>query len=301
MPELPEVETVRRSVEAHLLGRVVRLARLLRRDVLVAPGDPAGGFSRQRGTRRSATPVSITPADLLEGATIARVQRLGKQIAIIGVDRSGAERALGVQLGMTGHLEVGRGEPATTHVHAVWTLDVGVLAFSDPRRFGSLRVFRTMSELEEHLRPLGPDALSIDPEALAQRLAGARRPIKAALLDQSVLAGVGNIYADEALFLSGIHPEARADRLSGDRISTLAASIRRVMSDALLAGGSTIRDYRSGTGEPGTYQAAHRVYGKAGHPCPACGELLRGSRVAQRATVYCSRCQPRRRKRPTLL
>ncbi|MBY0260781.1 MAG: hypothetical protein K2Q20_00455, partial [Phycisphaerales bacterium] len=114
----------------------------------------------------------------------------------------------------------------------------------------------------------------------------------------SVLAGVGNIYADESLFLSGIHPKARADRLSNDRISTLAANIRRVMSDALGAGGSTIRDYRSGTGEPGTYQAAHRVYGKAGHPCPTCGELLRPSKVAQRATVHCPACQPLRPRRP---
>lgn len=297
MPELPEVETVRRTVAERLVGRVVIAARLLRRDVLIAPGDPPGGFSRQRGAKASDQRAPFTDDDLLQGATILRVQRLGKQIAIIARDALGSDRALGVQLGMTGHLEVLDHEPEDKHLHALWTLDHGVLAFTDPRRFGGLRVFRTLADLDEHLRPLGPDALSIEPNALASALVGARRPIKAALLDQSVLAGVGNIYADESLFLSGIHPKVRADRLSGDRISTLAANIRRVMSDALGAGGSTIRDYRSGTGEPGTYQAAHRVYGKAGHPCPTCGERLRPSKVAQRATVHCPACQPLRSKR----
>ena len=286
MPELPEVETLRRSLEPLLSGRSLSRPRVTRRDMLCAPGDPAGGFSRSRPVR---TPVRLNPAWLLTGATIARLTRHGKQLGIEASDG----RAVVVHLGMTGGMRVlDPSDRLPAHTHITWKLDNGRrLAFSDPRRFGLVRL------LPEGTGPLwaslGPDALTVRAPALAERLAGTKRAIKAALLDQQVLAGVGNIYADEALFASGIHPETLACRLERATVAALAGSIRGILRDAIARGGSTIRDYRDGTGRSGAYQRTHAVYGRAGQPCTRCGRALIGARVAQRATVYCEACQPR--------
>lgn len=304
MPELPEVETVRRGVESRLLGRLIKSARLHRRDVLVAPGDPAGGFSRQRGAHR---PVRVGNADLLIGATVFAVQRRGKQLAICARLPDGSERALGVQLGMTGHLGFEGFDAA--HVHAEWIVAPGPkaratqsrLVFSDARRFGGLRVFRSLNDLHQHWRALGPDALSISGQELRDGLRGSRRAIKAALLNQAVLAGVGNIYADEALFEARIAPRALAKRLDADSCDRLAAAIRRILADACNRGGSTLRDFAAADGTPGSYQNHHQVYGRGGLPCPACGTPLRSTLIAQRTTTWCSHCQaiPRGSRTPT--
>jgi formamidopyrimidine-DNA glycosylase len=296
MPELPEVEHTRRTLEPHLVGRTVVAARLLRRDIAVAPGDPPGGFSRSR-TRRHDAPRRLTRADLLAGERIARLDRRGKQLAIV----ADSGRALLVHLGMTGHLAwrpPGDRAPAPPHVHATWTLadargrDAGRLIFRDPRRFGGLWILRSPEDLAARWAALGPDALTITPHDLAARLAATRRPIKAALLDQSTIAGVGNIYADESLFLARIHPATPADRLTADQVAALAAAIRQVLHESLDAGGSTLRDYLDATGRAGAYQDAHRVYGRAGLPCPACGTTLLALRLGQRTTVACPSCQP---------
>jgi formamidopyrimidine-DNA glycosylase len=276
MPELPEVETVRRTLEPRLIGRLVRGVEIRRADV--CDGAEAGA--------------------LLNGAVIGRIERHGKQLAIEA--RNG--RAIRVHLGMTGRLVV-RGEAASGsndahahHVHVVWRLDEGVLAFEDPRRFGGIAAYESLAALRDaEWRRLGPDALTISTRELTRALAGGRLAVKAALLDQSRLAGVGNIYADEALFDAGVNPHQRAGSLlAAGVVSRLAGAIRRVLARAVRAGGTTLRDYRDGEGHTGGGLPLCRVYGRGGLPCLTCGGALASGPVAQRTTVWCPRCQPAR-------
>lgn len=292
MPELPEVETVRRSLEPRLLGRTVRTVNIRRSDIVEA-------FSLRAGRAHSA---AVTPAALLAGGFVDRLERLGKQIAIIARDG----RALCVHLGMTGRLTWSRETPAPEkHRHLVWTLDAGWLTFDDPRRFGGVWAYPTFDLLRQHRwASLGPDALTISPAQLAEVLQGGRTSIKAALLDQTRLAGVGNIYADEALFLAHIAPRRLAGRLAPPEVAALAAAVTSTLRDAVAARGSTLRDYRDGEGERGSGTALHRVYGRGGKPCLVCGTPLRQATIAQRTTVWCPQCQgsarqavPRRRGR----
>lgn len=276
MPELPEVESTRLSLEPGLLGRGIVRAHLRRADICESG---IGGTCSAR--------------DLLEGATIAQLARHGKQLAIIAADG----RTLVVQLGMSGSLRLltpGAPEPKG-HVHAAWTLDDGSrLIFRDPRRFGGLTAFATADALRQtRWSELGPDAGRITGAKLHARAGESKRAIKAALLDQAVLAGVGNIYADESLFCAGIRPSRRADRLVRDEYDALAGAIRRTLARAIRDGGSTIRDYANGAGAAGRAQLTHAVYGRAGGVCLVCGGALRATRIAQRATVYCPRCQAR--------
>ncbi len=293
MPELPEVESVRRSLLPHIRGRTVLSAELRRRDILIAPGDPPGGFPRQRKRAGASSPSEVSPEDLLVGAHITDILRRGKQLAILA--RSG--RALVVQLGMSGTLErIEPSEAPDKHTHAIWTLESGTrIRFRDPRRFGALRVFRSKDALDDHWAALGPDALSITGTELHAAIAGGDRPIKAAILDQQVLAGVGNIYADESLHLARINPRFRARKVSPKLSESLAAAIRFVLTEAVQAGGSTLRDYTDADGRPGSYQSRHAVYGRAGLPCPTCSRRLSSALLAQRTTVWCRDCQPLRR------
>lgn len=311
MPELPEVEHLRRSLDPWIVG-----ARLL--DVRVA--------------RKSV--VALTPEELRNtaafrealgvGETIVRTDRRGKQMAI--VFRSG--RILVVQLGMTGSLTVETGPTPRgvegRHRHVVWqacssaslstSLSTSLvsssvssspksdavpsdrspnwkLVFRDPRRFGGLTAYRSPEMLDLAWSRLGPDALNIDGAALLAALSRTRRPIKSALLDQSVVAGVGNIYADESLHAAGIHPLAVANAIPESRVIALAAEIRRILGRATEAGGSTLRDYRDAFGQPGNAVQAHAAYGRDGLPCFRCGATLLGTRLQGRATVHCPRCQ----------
>ncbi len=297
MPELPEVETVRRTLEPRLLGRTVVGATLRRRDVLVVPGDPPGGFSRSaRPGRPAPRPRRRRAGDLLEGETIVELARRGKQLALVG----GSGRGLLVHLGMTGqvlHLEAGARLAADrrTHVHALWRLDDGSrLLFRDPRRFGGLWALPAGGEgsLGDRWAALGPDAIAVTGAELGERLGRTSRGLKAALLDQGVVAGVGNIYADEALFAAGLHPLTPADALGAAEADRLAAEIRRVLAAAVAAGGSSIRSYVDALGASGGYQRTHLVYGRGGEPCARCGRALRSAVVAQRTTVFCEACQP---------
>lgn len=273
MPELPEVETVRRGLVRSIVGRRVESARLLRRDVLRTDGR-AG------------------PAALLAGGTIAAALRRGKHLAIVAQDG----RALGVHLGMTGQLlatRPGASAGRSDHTHARWTLEDGtVLVFRDPRRFGGLWSYPSLDALRaDRWADLGPDAMSITARSLAARLARGRRAVKAALLDQVALAGVGNIYADEALFRARVHPRRESGSLTPAELDRLAASIRSVLREALRAGGSTLRDYAGTDGSPGRQQEKHLVYGRGERPCVWCGRRLAIVLVAQRMTVYCETCQ----------
>lgn len=268
MPELPEVENVRKSLEPRLVGRRIVRAELRRRDVLTVHG--------RAGARRA----------LLEGDVIAAIERRGKQLAIVG--ESG--RTLVVHLGMTGRLLATHEQGE--HEHARWSLDDGGrFVFRDPRRFGGLWSYESFDAVRrERWAELGPDALEAD-ERLKDRLGGTRRPIKAALLDQAVLAGVGNIYADEALFACGIRPTRRGGTLTAAEASALAQAIREVLHKAIDAGGSSIRDYVNGDGMRGNAQLKLLVYGRGGEGCARCGGRLRQTTVAQRTTVYCPNCQ----------
>lgn len=275
LPELPEIEHLRRTLEPLVTNARVVSARLVRRDVAHA----AAGASR------------VSRRDLLQDATIVEVTRLGKQLAMIADDG----RVLCVHLGMSGrllHLPPGRRLGRADHVHARWQLDRGRLVFRDPRRFGGLWTFPTPQRLRsDRWSALGPDALTIDARTLRRRLEGRRRPIKAALLDQSVLAGVGNIYADESLYAAGIHPCSTAAHIDAADVRTLAAAIRRILRRSIRFGGSTLRDYTDANGRRGDYVARHAVYDRAGQPCRRCGHDLSSTVIAQRTTVYCGVCQ----------
>lgn len=300
MPELPEVECVRRSLEQGLVGRAITGVRVLRRDVITAPGDPPGGFSRSRGAKWTVPPepAKLDDRDLLVGARVERVERRGKQLALWGADvKAGAhgQRAVLVHLGMTGQLVLSP-KPDHPHTHVVWTLGgqaarAGTLVFRDARRFGGVRLAPDARAVDAIWSLLGPDALTIDHAQLAERLAGSSRAIKATLLDQGVLAGVGNIYADEALWQAQIAPTRAAGRLADSEVGRLASAVRDVLARAIEAGGSTLRDYVDGDGNPGSYQARHSVYGRGGLACLRCGKKLASETIAQRTTVWCRGCQ----------
>ena len=292
MPELPEVERVRQSIEEVVSGATVNRATLHRRDVLVIPGDPEGGFSRNRTRYR---PKRASPAHLLQGLTLRGAHRRGKQLALV----SSKGPAVIVHLGMTGQVRrVAEGArlPQTDHIHATWRLTAADgsrwrLVFRDPRRFGGLWHVPDSASLTERWSALGPDALTLTPTALAEVCRGAKRAVKAVLLDQRAVAGVGNIYADEACFAAGIDPHRTATTLTPHEIESLAAEVRRILADAIERGGSTLRDYVDAEGTQGGAQLVHRVYARAGLPCTQCGGVLSTDRLAQRATVWCPRCQ----------
>ena len=288
MPELPEVEHLRRSLEPVLLGRTIIKATLHRRDIAVMPTDPQGGFSRSSSDIR---PARLTRRDLLLDATIDRLQRKGKQLAILATDG----RAVCVHLGMTGgliHLPLSSRHRRGDHVHATWRLDDGSrLLFRDPRRFGGLWIFPTRMCLDERWEKLGPDALHVTTRALSAALQSRSAPIKATLLDQRVLAGVGNIYADESLFRARIRPGRPSHSLSAGEIRRLASSIRAILRQAIRAGGSSIRDYRDAQGRQGLQQRRHAVYGRGRKPCALCANPLLVEVIAQRTTVSCAYCQ----------
>ena len=290
MPELPEVEHLRRTLEPLVVGRMVSRVRLERRDVVVRASDPPGGFSR---SGLAPTTQRVPARELLSGQRVLEIVRHGKQMAIV----SDSGRALCVHLGMSGqvlHLPPGARAKQADHVHVVWTLDDGShVLFRDPRRFGGIWVFASFDALRStRWSALGPDALTVGGRALHARLGHTARPVKAALLDQSVIAGVGNIYADEALFLSRIHPATRSEDLDATDAARLARAIRGVLRQSIGAGGSTLRDYADAAGAPGKFQLNHRVYGRAGEACTACGISLESAVLAQRTTVWCPLCQP---------
>lgn len=280
MPELPEVESIRRTLAPILVGARIERVLIRRPDVI-------------EGSRSSEA--------LLAGHTVTSLERKGKQLAIIGAgdDTPDASRAMIVQLGMSGQLIAhapGEKPLSTDHVHVVWTIEGGrSIAFRDPRRFGGVRTFRSVDALTSHWRGLGPDAHDSDPATLGAHLrdtcARSRRAIKSALLDQGVIAGVGNIYADEALFRAGVRPRRSCARVTRVAYGAIGTAISEVMRQAIDAGGSTVRDYVNGAGEPGRAQLLHAVYGRAGKECVICRGSLHGAVVSQRTTVWCPRCQ----------
>jgi len=289
VPELPEVESIRLTLERSIAGQAIHVARVLRTDIIGAPGMLRAGRGRP-APRHADTSLR---AALLDGARVSSIARRGKQLAIVADDA----RALVIHLGMSGRLVVGPRDAANlpSHTHAVWHVGSScTLRFTDPRRFGALVPCAGAHELDAHWSGLGPDAMEIDDESLAHALASRRTSVKAALLDQSLIAGLGNIYVDEILHRAGIHPLMRSRRAAAHS-RTIAERMREVLDAAIAAGGSTLRDYVDATGNPGAYVTLHRVYGRAGQPCDRCRSTIRSAVVAGRTTAFCPVCQTRTR------
>jgi formamidopyrimidine-DNA glycosylase len=265
VPELPEVETVVRSLLPHLRGRTIRSAEF--RQVRVLRGDPDEMARRLAGRR------------------ITGIDRRGKFI-MMHLDGDGG--IFTVHLGMTGRLLIG-GEIGK-HTHAILQLDKGVLTYDDPRQFGRLE----WSDGEPRsVGKLGPEPLEVEFDEFWKKLHGRNTKMKALLLDQGFLGGVGNIYADEALFRAGIHPLARAGKVSRPRALRLYNAIREVLTEAIESRGSSVSDYVDADGRLGSFQQSHRVYQRHGEPCVVCGRPIRRTLVSQRGTHYCANCQKR--------
>src|SRR5437868_5661151 len=274
MPELPEVETVRIRLEPKLVGRTFERVQI--DDTrLVRPYEP------------------IEVAAELEGERVEALERRGKYLIV----RFASGRSLLIHLRMTGSLRHG---PAGSleddpHRRAVVRLDDGSdVAYRDVRRFGTWLVLEP-DELDPYLDArLGSEPLAdgFTPAELRARLAGRRAPVKAALLDQRTLAGMGNIYVDEALWRARIHPLRPAAELSGAELKRLHPAIRASLEAGIARQGSTLRDYRLPDGERGAMQDEFKVYGREGEPCDRCGTPIAKTRAGGRGTWYCPRCQP---------
>lgn len=274
------------TLSKRLVGRAIKDVDLRRPEVV-------------RGRRRR--------SNLLQGEQIKKLIRLGKQLALIPTAPEGIDPCcVCVHLGMSGSLCLisscqAPDQLSDSHAHVIWHLSGGdLLIFRDPRRFGGVWTFPTTSALQElRWQRLGTDALTITPMALQQRLNSSSRSIKAVLLDQNMIAGLGNIYVDELLFASGISPLQPANSFSPELTQQLVRQMRRLLTKAIREGGSTLRDYRDGNGSPGQFQNQLCVYGKAGQSCGRCATWLSCIKVVGRTTVFCPKCQklPRTHKR----
>jgi formamidopyrimidine-DNA glycosylase len=274
MPELPEVETTRRGLAQHLEGRRVLTVTLRRPDLR--------------------WPIPGEIETLLPGQTIRAIRRRAKYL-LMDTDVGSAIW----HLGMSGSMRV---LPADTAVQAHDHVDLSimdktqatprVLRFNDPRRFGCL-LWQAPGETHELLRELGPEPLEddFDGSYLFERSRGRRAPVKAFLMDQRIVVGVGNIYAAEALFAAGVSPLRAAGKVSRERYDLIAAEIRRILAYAIRRGGTTLRDFLSPDGAPGYFEQELSAYGRGGEPCPRCGRPLKEAMLAQRATVWCGHCQ----------
>lgn len=282
MPELPEVETIARGVDARVRGD-----RILET-----------WFSSYREPFK--TPPSLQ-VEGLEGRTVLAVHRTGKHIVCELVRGASREPDAGghvkpdaqwiVHLGMTGRLLVTTPDaPLAAHTHARLTLASGrELRFVDPRRFGRLE-FRDLASIEGFAGP-GAEPFDIGPAEFAALFRGRHLAIKAALLNQSLLSGVGNIYADESLFRAGIRPRKAAGRLTRNQLEKLRLALREVLAHAIKLGGSSVSDYVDAEGVRGFFQLEHCVYQRTGEPCRVCGTPIRRIVVGGRSTHYCPHCQ----------
>ena len=272
MPELPEARTIARRLNAAAVGCTIRAVRLVRPDMLKT-GSPRtlAGFVGQR---------------------FERVDTRGKYVVAHTPDRR-----LVIQLGMAGRIRLTRSaDPLAPHTHLVIHLARGRdLRYSNVRRIaGGLHVLPAGSEDLGPMASLGPEVTDVALEAFVAALRRRRRPVKAALLDQSLLAGLGNIYSDEALGRAGVRPTRRACRLRAVELARLHRAIAEVLTEAIAAGGSTLADanpFVDADGDPGYFTLRHRVYGRAGRPCLQCGAVLKRTIVAGRTTTFCPRCQ----------
>lgn len=270
MPELPEVETTRRGIAPLLEGRRIAAVRV-----------------REARLR---WPVPATLETTLRGARVQTVERRAKYL-LLRVDAG----TVILHLGMSGSLRVVPADtPAGKHDHVDLVLEDGFcLRLRDPRRFGAVLFTREAPERHALLRRLGPEPLgeAFNGDYLYARSRGRRLAVKPFLMDSTVVVGVGNIYANEALFLAGIPPGRPAGRIGPERYQALAEAVRAVLQRAIAAGGTTLRDFTAVDGAPGYFALELNVYGRAGEACPRCGTPIRMRRLGQRSTYFCARCQ----------
>ena len=270
MPELPEVETTRRGLSPHLLGRTID--RVVIRE------------------RRLRWPIPEDLEQLLEQQVIRDLRRRGKYLLM----DTGQGSALW-HLGMSGSLRLlPAHQPPDKHDHVDILLDSALcLRYHDPRRFGSLLWAGESPEDHPLLRHLGPEPLDdgFSGDSLHRAARGRAVAVKHLIMDSRVVVGVGNIYANEALFLAGIRPGRPAGKISRPRYRKLAEAIREVLREAIAAGGTTLRDFVDGNGQPGYFSQSLRVYGRAGLACGRCAGTVHLQQLGQRATYFCPRCQ----------
>lgn len=282
MPELPEVETIARGLAKRVTGDVIESVWIGRKkEPLKSP--------------------AAEMASVLEQSRIAEVHRMGKHI-VFELDRPGIASAASngrkarasakaqwiVHLGMTGRLQVCEPQAEIAkHTHAILKLSSGrELRFVDPRRFGRLSVAASAQ-----FDATGIEPLEIDGERFAQLFRGRKTPIKSALLNQKLLRGVGNIYADESLFRAGIRPRRRATTISRESLAKLRTGLQEVLQEAIALGGSSVSDYVNADGEEGFFQLEHRVYGREGERCRVCKTPIKRVVIAGRSSHYCPKCQ----------
>lgn len=270
MPELPEVETTRLGIQNHIVGRKVTSVRI------------------RNGRLRWPVPEAL--ALELPARHIERVERRGKYLLVFAGDS-----CLLIHLGMSGSLRITTlDELPLKHDHIDIEFEHGcILRYCDPRRFGCMLWLKEPPLLHPLLKGLGPEPLTelFNGRALHALSRGRRVPIKTFIMDSHVVVGVGNIYANEALYMAGIRPDRAAGAVSAKRYETLVQCIKEVLHSAITQGGTTLRDFVGGDGKPGYFKQSLLVYGRANAPCDACGEPLRELRQAQRSSVYCVHCQ----------
>lgn len=272
MPELPEVETIRRTLSEHVTD--IKIEEI----TLIWPSAVCGWEDKAF-------------EDLVTGRRIKTIDRRGKYLMIL-LDE---DLTLIAHMRMTGRLNYypDHQEPEK-HTHVVFRLERGELHFSDVRKFGRIQAIPTSLCISgSSLSKLGPEPLEEEftPEVLKERFGKKKLSVKAALLDQHVLAGLGNIYVDESLFQAGISPVRGVDTLTEEEISKLHQAIQKVLQAGIDAQGTSFRDYRDANGEKGSFEQALQVYGRGGKPCQICGQTLERIRIAGRTTVHCLSCQ----------
>jgi formamidopyrimidine-DNA glycosylase len=269
MPELPEVETVARGLAKRITGDLIESIWL--------------------GSKKEPlkSPAKVI-ARALENARVAGVRRVGKQIVFDLIAPAGGRTQWIVHLGMTGQMLVCTPDAELKkHTHAIAKLASGrELRFVDPRRFGRLSIARNGDFTGTGLEPL-----EVDPAAFIGLFRGRKTPIKSALLNQKLLGGVGNIYADESLFRAGIRPRRQAGSLTREQLKKLHRALQKVLNEAIRLGGSSISDYVDANGQEGFFQLRHRVYGREGEPCLVCKTPIKRIVIAGRSSHYCPNCQ----------
>jgi len=284
MPELPEVETVARGLRRTILGRRILSVRLGKTDFI---DDPAALEQHLPGRR-------IEAVDRYGKFMLLRLSpvRVGSSAAL-SANGDAAPAALLVHLGMTGQIgSLPAEQPHAKHTHVFMALDDSrELRYTDPRRFGRL-AYLDQALLEKELPRFGADPLEISAADFVRQLRSRRARIKALLLDQGALRGVGNIYADESLWRAKIHPARLASSLRAEHAAALHRALQQILRKAIAMHGSSISDFLDAEGEPGWYQQQHRAYGREGQRCYRCGARIRRMIVAGRSSYFCPRCQP---------
>jgi formamidopyrimidine-DNA glycosylase len=279
MPELPEVETVARGLREALPGRRILAVRLGKTDFI---DDPSAMELR------------------LPGSTVLQIRRLGKNLVVDLQSANGAAESLSllIHLGMTGQISILSPEaPVPKHTHVFLSLDDGrELRYTDVRRFGRMAVLSN-GEQERELGGLGLEPLEISLEEFRARIGSRKTQIKALLLNQSVMRGIGNIYADESLWRAKIHPRKMGSKLTAEELKRLHRAVQEILREAIRLRGSSISDYVDSDGRKGEYQLRHRVYQRDGKKCSRCGSVIRHAIVAGRSSHFCPRCQPAPRAR----